>query len=323
MVVVHPLVLLSVVDHYNRVAKDTKKRVVGILLGTKFKGKIDVTNSYAVPFEEDAKNPMIWYLDHNYHESMYAMFKKVNAKEKIIGWYSTGPKIKAADLEIQELLRRYTAEPVLCIVDVNPKDDLEIPTSAYISVESKPEDKSKGRRTFQHVPSEIGAYEAEEVGVEHLLRNIRDTSAGTVSDQVNDRLNALKGLKKRLHEIQGYLENVVSGKVPINHQIMYNIQDMFNLRPDLRVAELVKAFAIKGNDNMLAVYLSSMIRSILALHSLIMNKLKNSGILDRESEEKEKKRAEEEAKKKAVEAEAKEKEKQMGKNGKGPKNINK
>ncbi|CAM9297976.1 unnamed protein product, partial [Heterosigma akashiwo] len=28
-VVVHPLVLLSAVDHYNRVAKDTKKRVVG------------------------------------------------------------------------------------------------------------------------------------------------------------------------------------------------------------------------------------------------------------------------------------------------------
>jgi hypothetical protein len=50
-VVVHPLVLLSVVDHYARVAKDTKKRVVGILLGQKSQGRIDVTNSYAVPFE--------------------------------------------------------------------------------------------------------------------------------------------------------------------------------------------------------------------------------------------------------------------------------
>ena len=33
-VVVHPLVLLSIVDHYNRVARDTRKRVVGVLLGT-------------------------------------------------------------------------------------------------------------------------------------------------------------------------------------------------------------------------------------------------------------------------------------------------
>ena len=46
-VVVHPLVLLATVDHYNRVAKDTNKRVCGILLGTTFKGKVDVTNAYA------------------------------------------------------------------------------------------------------------------------------------------------------------------------------------------------------------------------------------------------------------------------------------
>jgi hypothetical protein len=46
-VVVHPLVLLSIVDHYNRVARDTRKRVVGVLLGTSSRGTVDVTNSYA------------------------------------------------------------------------------------------------------------------------------------------------------------------------------------------------------------------------------------------------------------------------------------
>ena len=46
-VIVHPLVLLSIVDNYNRVAKDTRKRVVGVVLGTSFKGTVDVTNSYA------------------------------------------------------------------------------------------------------------------------------------------------------------------------------------------------------------------------------------------------------------------------------------
>ena len=44
---VHPLVLLSVVDHYNRVAKDTRKRVVGVLLGETYKGRTDITNSFA------------------------------------------------------------------------------------------------------------------------------------------------------------------------------------------------------------------------------------------------------------------------------------
>jgi len=46
-VVLHPLVLLSVVDHYNRVAKDSRKRVVGVLLGEVHKGQVDVSNSFA------------------------------------------------------------------------------------------------------------------------------------------------------------------------------------------------------------------------------------------------------------------------------------
>lgn len=46
-VVLHPLVLLSVVDHYNRVAKDTRNRVVGVLLGSSRRGVVDVANSFA------------------------------------------------------------------------------------------------------------------------------------------------------------------------------------------------------------------------------------------------------------------------------------
>jgi 26S proteasome regulatory subunit N8 len=77
-VVVHPLVLLSVVDHYNRAAKNTNKRVIGILLGQANGNEVNVANSYAIPYEEDPQDPSVWFIDHNYHESMYDMFKKVN-----------------------------------------------------------------------------------------------------------------------------------------------------------------------------------------------------------------------------------------------------
>ena len=48
-VVVHPLVLLSVVDHFNRMGKiGNQKRVVGILLGCiKGQGILDISNSFA------------------------------------------------------------------------------------------------------------------------------------------------------------------------------------------------------------------------------------------------------------------------------------
>ena len=56
-VVVHPIVLLSVVDHFSRMSKGTNKRVVGTLLGEISGGQYHVTNSFAVPFEEDARDP--------------------------------------------------------------------------------------------------------------------------------------------------------------------------------------------------------------------------------------------------------------------------
>ena len=31
-----------------------------------------------VPFDEDDRDPNVWFLDHNYLENMVAMFKKVN-----------------------------------------------------------------------------------------------------------------------------------------------------------------------------------------------------------------------------------------------------
>ena len=88
-----------------------------------------------MPFEEDEKDPSIWFLDHNYHESMFSMFKRINgnfsnsstfcifsmlrivclyhpsfvnvsAKEHIVGWYSTGPKLRENDLDIHQLFHK-------------------------------------------------------------------------------------------------------------------------------------------------------------------------------------------------------------------------
>lgn len=65
---------------------------------------------------------------------MNDMFKKVNAREKLIGWYHSGPKLRASDLEINELFKRYTPNPLLVIIDVQPKE-VGVPTDAYFAVE--------------------------------------------------------------------------------------------------------------------------------------------------------------------------------------------
>jgi 26S proteasome regulatory subunit N8 len=285
-VVVHPIVLLSVVDHYTRVAKGTTKRVVGTLLGEVQGYDLHITNCFAVPFEEDPRDPQVWFLDHNFHEQMFAMFKKVNAKERVVGWYSTGPKIKPSDLNIHELYRRYCPEPVLVVMDVQPKD-LELPMEAYYSVQEQTSDETF-KRTFLHVNATVGAYEAEEVGVEHLLRDIKNASASTLAVRVGDKIGALKSLSLRLKEISQYLSQVVAGKLPVNQEIIYQLQEIFNLLPDQDSEELIRAFAMETNDMMLALYLGSMLRSTVALHNLINNKIKNKKLKEKPDDKKKK-----------------------------------
>jgi len=200
------------------------------------------------------------------------MFKKVNAREKIVGWYHSGPKIRESDLLINEVFRQYVKDPVLVIIDVKPKD-VGLPTEAYYAIEEIKEDGSEPRKTFHHIASAIGAAEAEEVGVEHLLRDIKDTSISTLTTEISHKLAALKGLKERLELMHQYLMNVTNDVLPVNHDIVAQMQDIFNLLPNLNVPEMIRAFAVKSNDMLLVIYLSSLIRSIISLHNLINNKI--------------------------------------------------
>ncbi|EQL35524.1 26S proteasome regulatory subunit rpn-8 [Blastomyces dermatitidis ATCC 26199] len=289
---VAPLVLLSVADHYGRSAKGTRRRVVGVLLGQNDGKNVRVSNSFAVPFEEDDKDPSVWFLDHNFVESMNDMFKKINAREKLIGWYHSGPKLRAADLEINELFKRYTPNPLLVIIDVQPKE-VGVPTDAYFAVEEIKDDGTTTSKTFVHTPSIIEAEEAEEIGVEHLLRDIRDVAVGTLSTRITSQLQSLQGLHLRLRDIGQYLQKVLDGDLPVNHAILGNLQDVFNLLPNLSTpkanntqvngteqpqtenTELARAMSIKTNDQLMAIYLSSLIRAITAFHDLIENKIQN------------------------------------------------
>jgi len=244
-------------------------------LGALRKNVLDISNSFAVPFEEDQHDKSVWFLDHDYLESMFNMFKKVNARERVVGWYHSGPKLGQNDIAINELIKRYNPNSILVIIDVKLNDVQGLPTEAYIAVEEVHDDGTPTTKTFDHLPSEIGAEEAEEVGVEHLLRDIKDTTISTLSQRITSQLGGLKGLEVQLKEIHAYLQLVIDKKLPINHQIIYQLQDMFNLLPDISLHPHVKSTYSKTNDQLVVVYLASVIRSVLALDDLINNKVTN------------------------------------------------
>ena len=86
---------------------------------------------------------------------------------------------------------------------------------------------------------------------------------------------SLQGLRSRLSDVQKYLADVAAGKLPVNHQIVYHLQDVFNLLPDLEDPAVTSSFISNTNDQLLVVYLSSLVRAVIALHALVDNKAAN------------------------------------------------
>ncbi|XBW35852.1 hypothetical protein QEN19_001424 [Hanseniaspora menglaensis] len=296
-----PLVLLSVLDHFKRSKISSKERVVGVLLGdnTKSEKIIEITNSFAVPFKEDTNNTNsdIWFINQQFIEEMITMTKKINAKERIVGWYHSGPKLKNNDLKMNNsIFTKYVKDPVLCVIDVSSlgkqsnssinsgSSNDGLPLKSYICVENVKEDGSVIEKNFQYVSTIIEAEEAEEIGVEHLLRDIKDSGESELSKKLKIQLESLKTLKNKIEHIEQYLTSLIEGKMPINHQILGKLQDVFNLLPNLTPElenesnKLRTAITTNTNDQMMMIHITQLVKAIIAFDDLIENKIANKNL---------------------------------------------
>lgn len=292
---VHPLVLLSVVDHFNRInAKAAvRKRVAGLLLGSVLKGddgepRLDISTCFAVPFDEDRHDADVWFLDTNYAEEVWLMYRKVLPRIKVVGWYSSGPDICANDIAMHLLIsERFCPSPVYCVVNTNPEKK-GAPVVAYTTTESR----SANAVEFRNVATNLGTVEAEDIGIEHLLRDLTDSTISTLSTKVGDRQLALLQLEQMLGNIETYLNDVVAGRLPVCTEVLTLLQEVTNLAPEVHKLKLDQGMVVATNDQALGTFVASIARAITALYDVILNRRK----LRRDVDEKLKLKADEAAK---------------------------
>jgi 26S proteasome regulatory subunit N8 len=74
--------------------------------------------------------------------------------------------------------------------------------------------------------------------VEHLLRDVKDATISTLATDVSAKLQALRGLQSRLVEIKEYMELVLAGQLPMNHDIMFYLQVNIHITGQLFVWKL-------------------------------------------------------------------------------------
>lgn len=135
------------------------------------------------------------------------MFRKINIKEKVLGWYVTGSTFKSHDIDINELVANYCPNPVLVVVDVGGRHSHQLPTKAFFA------ELSVGKtglveRTFKNIPCLVSAFEAEEVGVEHLVREIKDLNMDSLKNKMAGKIDSLLALSEKINIIDKYLQDV-------------------------------------------------------------------------------------------------------------------
>merc|ERR1712098_714816 len=109
----HPVVLFTIIDSYERRNEDAK-RVIGTLLGNVDKGVVEVTNCFAVPHNESDDEVAV---DIEYARNMFELHKKVNSREAIVGWFSTGWEVSVHSVLIHDYYSRESKNPVHLAVD--------------------------------------------------------------------------------------------------------------------------------------------------------------------------------------------------------------
>ncbi|KAI0519053.1 hypothetical protein KFK09_006493 [Dendrobium nobile] len=253
---IHPVVLFNICDSFVR-RPDQAERVIGTLLGSvSADGIVEIKNSYAVPHNESADQVA---LDIDYHHTMYLSHQKVNPKEVIVGWYSTGSGVSGGSQLIHEFYSREVSNPVHLTVDTGFTNG-EASLKCYVSFNLSLGDRQLAAQ-FQEIPLDLRMIEAERVGFDILKT--------TVVDKLPNDLEGMEATMKRLlaliDDVYNYVDGVVEGRLIPDNNIGRFISNTLSSLPKISPATFDKVFNDRIQDNYALVYLSSLARTQLSI----------------------------------------------------------
>ncbi|CAL5190104.1 unnamed protein product [Lathyrus oleraceus] len=253
---VHPLVIFNICDCYVR-RPDQAERVIGTLLGSVLPdGTVDIRNSYAVPHNESVDQVA---LDIEYHHNMLLSHQKVNPKEVIVGWYSTGLGVNGGSALIHEFYSREVSNPIHLTVDTGFADG-EGSIKAYVSNNLSLGDRQIAAQ-FQEIPLDLRMVEAERIGFD----NLKATAVDKIPSDLEGMEASMTHLLALIEDSYKYVDDVVEGRVVPDIKIGKCISDVVGSLPKIPSSTFDKLVNESLQDHLLMLYLSSITRTQLSL----------------------------------------------------------
>jgi len=258
---VHPVVLFSIIDAYERRNEDAK-RVIGTLLGSVDKGVVEVTNCFAVPHNESDDEVAV---DIEYARNMFELHKKVNSSEGIVGWFSTGWEVSVHSVLIHDYYSREAKNPVHLTVDTFVRNG-KMSIKGYHSTSIGVPGKTVGTM-FTPVQVETITYEPEQVGVETLQKGkYNQKRIVQLKSDLKQVENSSHGLRDMLAHITQYVDDVLAGKVPSDNSTGRFLLDLVTGVPQIEADKFEDMLNSNMKDLLMVVYLANLTKTQLALN---------------------------------------------------------
>lgn len=257
-----PVVLFSIVDHFNR-RDEGQEFVMGTLLGTDEDGVVQIHSCFPVPYQE-AEGQIA--LNSDFHTTMLGLQQRVTPALKVVGWYSTGEAVNEKTILIHEFYTQDVARPVHLLLDLG-LSERRMSTKAYVSSALSLGETQLGT-SFLDVKVTVLRNESDRVGIDTLLKmtSAGASGAGGSAGADADSVEAtIKKLLATLDGVVGHVDKVVKGGAAADPAVVALLQQLVAAAPRLPTDSFEKMFNTQVQDMLTIVYLANLTQTQLAL----------------------------------------------------------
>ncbi|KZS88159.1 Mov34-domain-containing protein [Sistotremastrum niveocremeum HHB9708] len=256
-VTVHPVALFSILDHFLR-RTDSQDRVIGTLIGTRNENEVEVRNCFAVLHSETSEQVAV---DIEYHHSMFELHHRVNPKEVIVGWYSTGSNLNTYSALIQNFYSQETAphQAVHLAMETGLQEGTQVGVKAYVSSPLGVYPKAENC-VFIPIPLELRFREAERSTLDLLTSPHSPLAPLTDLDVLSETLQSVSAMIDR---VLAYVRSVLAGEVEGDAAVGRYLLDTLNTS----VKGMDSGLNSHLQDTLMVSYLANLVRSQVEVSS--------------------------------------------------------
>ncbi|CAM9106514.1 unnamed protein product [Discosporangium mesarthrocarpum] len=271
-VMLHPLTVITISDHYTRVStgggtQGAGERIIGLLFGVQDGLDVSIYDAMEVACEGIGSGGIV-QLNNELIEKQKELYTAVYPTYEILGWYSVGTEATKEDLTIQRQMMKYNQAPLFLLMNPHPaQGSKELPVLIHESEVHMLDDQP----TMIFVTlgfQQLETSQAEQISVEHVAKATPNDGISAIDLHGAAVGASLKTLLARINVLKRFGEETRNGKIPPDYRLLRQLSSICNQLPTMDDDRFLEEFMREYNDSLTVTYLATVQKSTNALNEL-------------------------------------------------------